>query len=192
MDRNALKRMTATSLLIALVFVLGQTPIGFIPLGVISLTIMCIPVIIGTMFLGLKAGLLLGAAFGTSSLIALTKAQAGALEYPIWQASMLLSLSLCYIPRLMIPLVTHHVYALVSKRGIGRGAAVAAIAGSLTNTVFYLGFLLLFYVLIGEYSREFLLMIAGIFVTGGLPEALVAALTVPPILKALSRINYFS
>ena len=62
----------------------------------------------------------------------------------------------------------------------------------LTNTVFYLGFLLLFYVLIGEYSREFLLMIAGIFVTGGLPEALVAALTVPPILKALSRINYFS
>lgn len=192
MDRNALKRMTATSLLIALVFVLGQTPIGFIPLGVISLTIMCIPVIIGTMFLGLKAGLLLGAAFGTSSLIALTKAQAGALEYPIWQASMLLSLSLCYIPRLMIPLVTHYVYALVSKRGIGRGAAVAAIAGSLTNTVFYLGFLLLFYVLIGEYSREFLLMIAGIFVTGGLPEALVAALTVPPILKALSRINYFS
>ena len=47
---------------IALVVLLGLTPLGLIPLGFINVTILHIPVIIGALALGLKGGLILGLA----------------------------------------------------------------------------------------------------------------------------------
>ena len=57
-------RFTLTALFAALVFLLGLTPLGLIPLGFIYVTILAMPVIIGTLVLGLRTGLLLGLAFG--------------------------------------------------------------------------------------------------------------------------------
>ena len=39
-NRKKLYRMTAAALLVALVFVLGMTPMGLIPLGFINVTIL--------------------------------------------------------------------------------------------------------------------------------------------------------
>ena len=60
-------RLTLTALFIALVLVFGLTPIGMIPLGFINISLLGIPVVVGTLVLGLKTGLLLGACFGSIS-----------------------------------------------------------------------------------------------------------------------------
>lgn len=57
---KAIHRFTWTALLAALIILLGVTPIGLIPLGFINVTILCLPVIIGTLLLGLRTGLVLG------------------------------------------------------------------------------------------------------------------------------------
>ena len=67
MNGLELKRFTAASLLVGLVLLLGFTPIGLIPLGFINVTILCIPVVIGTLLMGLKTGLLLGFTFAVSA-----------------------------------------------------------------------------------------------------------------------------
>lgn len=60
---KAIHRFTWTALLAALIILLGVTPIGLIPLGFINVTILCLPVIIGTLLLGLRTGLVLGLVF---------------------------------------------------------------------------------------------------------------------------------
>ena len=56
-------RLTLTALFVALILLFGLTPVGLIPLGFINVTILCVPVVAGTLILGLKTGLLLGACF---------------------------------------------------------------------------------------------------------------------------------
>ena len=58
--KNNTRQLSLTALFVALVFLLGLTPLGLITLGFINVTILCLPVIVGTILLGLKTGLLLG------------------------------------------------------------------------------------------------------------------------------------
>ena len=52
------RKLTTTALMIALTLVLGLTPIGFLTLPFIGIeiTLMCIPVIIGSCYFGMEAG----------------------------------------------------------------------------------------------------------------------------------------
>lgn len=68
-------------------------------------------------------------------------------------------------------------------------AGISAFAASLTNTVMYLGLMWLFYAVSGLDTSKIIALILGTgFIAGG-AEAFVAFLLVPPIYKALSRIN---
>ena len=65
----------------------------------------------------------------------------------------------------------------------------AALAGSLTNTVLYLGLMLLFYVLRGLNAQPIIGLILGTGLIAGGAEAMVAALLVPPILAAVRKVD---
>ena len=79
------------------------------------------------------------------------------------------------------------VYALLVKRR--EAAAIAAIVGSLTNTVFYLGLMLLFYVMMGIDSQSVLGLIGGIGLVAGTLEAIANAWITTPVLFALNKMN---
>ena len=64
--------MAMLAMLSAVLLVMGMTGIGFIPLPVIKATTMHIPVILGAVLLGPKAGIVLGAVFGLCSVWANT------------------------------------------------------------------------------------------------------------------------
>lgn len=192
MNGLELKRFTAASLLVGLVLLLGFTPIGLIPLGFINVTILCIPVVIGTLLMGLKTGLLLGFTFGSVSLINLLGPRASALASALLGASPVLAVLMCYVPRLLLPLAAHLTFRALKARNEKLGYAVAALAGSLTNTVFYLGLMFLFYVLTGLDVQKVALLIGGTGLIAGTSEAVVAALLVPPIVLALKRLHYFA
>ena len=64
--------MATLAMLCGILLVMGMTGIGFIPLPVIKATTMHIPVILGAILLGPKAGAVLGAVFGLCSIWANT------------------------------------------------------------------------------------------------------------------------
>ena len=51
-----LVNLVTLALLMALIFLMGQTPLGLIPLGFCNVTLLVIPVAVGTLFMGLKYG----------------------------------------------------------------------------------------------------------------------------------------
>jgi uncharacterized membrane protein len=70
MKKSSIKDLTLTSVLAAIILVLIFVPyIGFIPLGVLSLTIIHIPVLIGVFLLPKRYAIFLGLIFGLGSWI---------------------------------------------------------------------------------------------------------------------------
>ena len=112
--RKDLKNLVLLGLLAGLIFLMGQTPLGLIPLGFCNVTLLVIPVAVGTIYMGWKYGLVLGAAFAATSLLsALTKPSA--LVATLMGASPLLAIVMTVLPRLCIPLVIAGVYHLLQK-----------------------------------------------------------------------------
>lgn len=69
MEKNKLRLFVLNALFAAIGLLLGLTPLGYIPIGPIQITLMCIPVIIATLALGLKSGMLMGAIFALTSFL---------------------------------------------------------------------------------------------------------------------------
>jgi uncharacterized membrane protein len=68
--RDKTRQMTILAMFVAIIVVMGMVPfLGFIPLLGLSFQIITIPVIIGAVILGRKAGLILATVFGVVSLI---------------------------------------------------------------------------------------------------------------------------
>ena len=190
MNHKQMLHLVLTALFVALVLLLGFTPIGMIPLGFIYVSILCTPVVVGTLLLGLKSGLLLGLSFGAVSAInAIVKPSS--LVAVLMAASPALTMVMCFLPRLLVPVVAWLVYRMISKGEYAKKRAVpfAAIAGSLTNTILYLGLMLAFYALMGIDSTSVLALIGGTGLIAGGLEAVVAALIATPVLAALWRIQ---
>jgi len=193
MNHNQMRSFVLTALFIALILLLGLTPIGMIPLGFINISLLGVPVVIGTLFLGLKTGLVLGFCFGAVSALSAfgiygtPSALAGALV----AASPLLAALMCFVPRLLVPVITHLVYRAASRGDARRKRAVtvSAAAGSLTNTVFYLGLMLLFYIIMGINSDKVLALIGGTGLIAGTAEAIANALVSTAVLAALWKMR---
>ena len=166
---------------------------GLIPLGFVNVTILCVPVIIGTILMGLKTGLVLGACFGGVSALSAfgiygtPSALAGALV----AANPFLAAVMCFVPRLLVPVMAHLTYKQIarSKERSAKAVPFAAAVGSLTNTVFYLGLMLLFYIICGIESEKVLALIGGTGLIAGTAEAVVAAVLATPILAALWKVQ---
>lgn len=187
------RKLTATALMIALTLILGLTPLGFLTLPFISIeiTLMCIPVIIGTVILGWKQGLLLGLVFALTSLYKgltmPTPLLAPLLKYP------LVFYPSIFIPRLLIPLVTWGVYKATSRLPKAVGTGITAAAGSLTNTVLFLG--MVFTLGAQPLSESFKMSVGAVFsalalvvATNGLPEMAVAVIVCIPVIIALKKV----
>ncbi len=194
MKKQAVLSLVITAMFIALILIFGMTPLGLIPLGFINVTILCIPVIIGTIMQGLKTGLILGACFGLTSALSafgMTLTPPSALASALVAASPLLAIVMCFFPRLMIPVAANAVYKLISGKDQQSAKALpfCAALGSLTNTVLYLGLMLFFYTLVGLDSTTLLTIIGGTGIIAGGSEAVVAALLVTPIVITLWRLR---
>ena len=144
------KQLVLTALLTAISLVFGLTVLGYIPIGPIQITIMCVPVIIGTILLGFKSGLFLGVVFAFTSVM-----QIFIYPNPLYGVLFVDFLSwckiliVCIVPRLLVPVTVFYVNKAINTRANRKngtfGWILSSAAGSLTNTVFFLGlFWLLF------------------------------------------------
>ncbi len=181
-----LVRMVMLALLAALIFLMGQTPLGLIPLGFCNVTLLVIPVAVGTLFMGLKCGLVLGLTFGATSFVS-ALLRPSTLVATLMGSSVPLVIVMTFLPRLLVPVVIHLVHRLLGKKQDKVALTVAAACGSLTNTIFYLGLMLAFYMLSGIDNTAVLTAIGATAGGAGPLEAIAAALITPPIVLALRR-----
>ncbi|MDR0411317.1 MAG: ECF transporter S component [Treponema sp.] len=144
---NIVKKIAVAGVLSSSVIVLGTTGIGFIllPFGA-AITILQVPVIIGAILEGPFVGLFIGVLFGIfsivqSAIIAASPVDMAFMTYPF----------IALIPRMFIGPATWFSYALISGQLwnkkerkppviiISTAIIIAAIVGSLVNTVMVLG-----------------------------------------------------
>jgi len=193
MKRSNTRPLVLTALFVAMILLLGFTPMGLIPLGFINITILCVPVIIGTIVLGLKTGMVLGFCFGSVSALSAfgIMGTPSSLAATLVAANPFLALMMCYVPRLLVPLTVYITHKLVSSvERLSRTALpAAAAAGSLCNTVFYLGLMLLFYMMTGIEYANLLALIGGTGLIAGAAEAVAAAVISTPVIVALRKIR---
>lgn len=187
------RKLALTALFVAFILLLGFTPLGMIPLPWIKVSILSIPVSVGTLILGLPSGLVLGAMFGTVSVLSAfgIVGTPSALAATLVSASPILAILLSYVPRLLIPVFVYETHRLATRKNAQskRAVSYAAAAGSLCNTVFYLGLMLLFYTLCGLNNSSVLAAIGGTGLIAGASEAIVAVLIVTPVTLAIRKIQ---
>ncbi len=128
----SVRRIVITGILAAIAILLGVTRIGFIPVPNISgnATIMHVPAIIGGVMEGPLVGLLVGGIFGLFSFL-----QA---SIPLFKDPLV-----SILPRLFIGVTAYYSYAALRSRSEYVALVVAAVIGTLTNTVGVLGIAIL-------------------------------------------------
>jgi uncharacterized membrane protein len=184
------------AILVAVLALLGLTPIGSISFGFISITFMCLPVIVGTIVLGLGSGVMLGAAFGAISFIKLLLYPSVLLTplflEPLNWFDPALYLVLLFVPRILVAVIAYYVYRWVKPKNEVVRLSVASVAGSLINTVLFLGLLFLMFkeTLAVNYDIDVqgvYTMLFGVGLTNGIAEAVVAAILCTPIIIAIRK-----
>ena len=143
------RQLTQLSLLIALEAVMAFTPLGFIMIPPISITILHIPVIIGAILMGPTYGGILGGAFGVLSMIKATffaASPADLLFSPFASGAPVQSAVMCIVPRILLGVAAALLYQLlrqVTKDIVAM--AVSSILATLLHSVMVLGAMWLFF-----------------------------------------------
>ncbi|HHW27899.1 MAG TPA: ECF transporter S component [Firmicutes bacterium] len=222
--RFSSRQIAFAGLLGAVTVVLGSTPLGFIQIPPISITIMHIPTILAGVMEGPVIGGIVGAMFGgfsmwqaqtsinpmdklifSNPLIAvLPRILIGVTAHYVFQlvrgrngekALVLVSSAMVgytghtflsslapaarFVVALMIAVAAGFVVYVVEKKS-GHGPALAAIAGSLTNTVLVLGLIVAFGFLPGKVALT-------VGIVNGIPEAAAAMILTGLVYRATSR-----
>ncbi|MBO6019563.1 MAG: ECF transporter S component, partial [Clostridia bacterium] len=146
LNQKQLQDMVLTAVLAALVLLMSFTPLGYLRVGVVSITFLTIPVAIGAMVVGPYAGLFLGALFGLTSLIqAITGDPVGQVLLGV---NPFLTGVLCIVPRALMGFLTGVLFKLYRKWIKGEKVFPMIAGGataSLLNTVLFIGALIGFY-----------------------------------------------
>ena len=190
--------LTSVALMAAIVILLANTPLGMIQLTIIKATTVHIPVILGAILLGPKAGAILGAVFGVCSLISNTMAPT-LLSFafsPFMSttgiAGAVKSLWISIGCRIMIGVVAGWLWILLKKWKVPATVAlpVTGFAGSMVNTLLVMGSINV--LLAGEYAQARSVAVDAVWglimvtITGsGIPEAIAAAILVAVVGKIL-------
>ncbi len=190
-------QMTELAMLVALVVVL-QIFGGFIKFGPFSLSLVLIPVVIGSILLGPKGGAILGAAFG---LVVVIQCAMGidAGGFILWGINPVFTALICMVKGTAAGLVPGLLYNLINRKKALDGmhivgAVVAAISAPVVNTgLFLIGLSSLFNTTLVEWAggtNVMVYIITGLVGINFLIELVVNIVISPAIstiVKAVSK-----
>ena len=195
-------RWTVTvALMMAIVILLANTPLGMIQLPIVKATTVHIPVIIGSLVLGPMAGGILGATFGICSLISNTMAPT-LLSFafsPFLSTTGLIGvLKAIWVSvgcRTAMGIASGWLWILLKKLKVNQNIAllITGFLGSMFNTIFVMGSIYLLFASQYAQAKEVAVtavfgLIMGTVVASGIPEAIAAAILVIALGKVLIKI----
>lgn len=181
-SQNKTNQLVKLSVFVALIIIQSWVPmLGNIPTPVLSITYIHVTVILATLWLGWKEGVLVGAAWGLNSWIRALTAPVSPIN-----AQVLSDVMVSVLPRMLMPLILAGLIVVFKSwsknpRLVG---AMAGFSGSFLNTFLVLGAIVLFkqevYMTIKGVDQTGLWkLLGGIIATNGILEAFVAAILTP-------------
>ena len=190
--------LVSVALMVAIVIVLANTPLGMIQLPIIKATTVHIPVILGAVLLGPLAGGILGFVFGVCSLISNTMAPT------LLSFAFSPFMSTTGIPgaikaiwvsvgcRILIGVAAGWLWILFKKVKLNQIVALVltGFLGSMVNTVTVMGSIYLLFAQQYAQAKDVAVtavwgLVMGTVTASGIPEAIVAAILVAFIGKVL-------
>ncbi|MBQ5917628.1 MAG: ECF transporter S component [Lachnospiraceae bacterium] len=138
------KKMVQLAILIAIIMLMAFTPLGYLKIFVLDITLIVVPVAVGAVLLGPTAGAILGFTFGFTSFILSFSSPLGAMMLDISPVFRVLT---CIIPRVLCGWLTGVVYSVMRKGNkVSKFAVpVANLSCPIFNTIFFMTALMLFY-----------------------------------------------
>ena len=181
-SQNKTNQLVKLSVFVALIIIQSWVPmLGNIPTPVLSITYIHVTVILATLWLGWKEGVLVGMAWGLNSWIRALTAPVSPIN-----AQVLSDVMVSVLPRMLMPLILAGLIVVFKSwsknpRLVG---ALAGFSGSFLNTFLVLGAIVLFkqevYMTIKGVDQTGLWqLLGGIIATNGILEAFVAAILTP-------------
>ena len=196
------KWMVSVALMAAIVVVLANTPLGLIPLPITKATTVHIPVILGAILLGPTAGAILGGVFGICSMISntMTPALTSFAFSPFLSttgiAGALKAIWVSVGCRILIGLVAGWLWMLLKKIRTRQMVwlAVTGFVGSMVNTISVMSSIYFLFAEQYAQAKEVAVsavwgLILGTVTVSGIPEAIIAAILVSVIGKALLKLR---
>ena len=193
--------MVTVALMMAVVIVLANTPLGLIQLPIIKATTVHIPVIVGAIVLGPLAGGILGATFGVCSMInnTLSPALLSFAFSPFLSTTgipgVIKALWISIGCRILLGVAAGWLWILLKKLRMNRNIALVVVGftTSIFHTIMVMGSI--FVLLAVEYAKAREVgesavfgLIMGTVAASGIPEAIAAAVLVFALGKVLLKV----
>jgi len=167
----SVRKIVVAGVLSAITILLGWTRLGFVPVPTAAgnATIMHVPAIVGGILEGGMVGGIVGIIFGVFSFINAT--------VPLFKDPLV-----AILPRVFIGITAYLAYAGLRRVNEYAALIMAAVVGTLTNTVLVLAMA----VLRGYMAAGVAL---GVGITHGIPEIVVAAIVTVAVVTAWKRVG---
>ena len=187
-------KLVQLAILVALLFILAFTPLGYLRFAAISITFMMLPVVLGSVLLGPTYGAILGFFFGLTSFL-----QCFGIDpfgTALFSLSPLLTACLCFIPRILMGWISGLIFKGLNKLNNKSilSFAVASISGALLNTILFVGMLIIcfgnneaLYSILSLSENSIWLLITTFITINAIVEAAACLLIGTPLTKVLYK-----
>ena len=173
-------RLVQMALFTAIIIILAFTPLGYIRIGALSITLIVIPVTVGAISLGPLGGAILGGIFGLTSLV-----QCFGIDpfgTALFGINPIGTIILCLAPRILMGWLTAMIFQAVKKVDKTKHVShiVANLAGPVLNTVLFMTTLVIFF-----YRTDYIQGFVADFGTTGVIAFVLAFIGVNAIVEVI-------
>lgn len=189
------RRLVLLAMLSGILLVMSFTPLGYLNIGPLAISLNMIPVAIGAVALGPGGGAFLGAVFGvTSCLQCVGIGGTSAMGVILFEISPVLTIVQRFVTRTLAGFLTGLVYRLLEKRHLRISSYIAGFCAALFNTVLFMAALVLLFgnteylqnLIAGRNVLVFIVSFVGI---NALVELLAATVVVGAVCTALKKLK---
>ena len=198
--------MAQTAILIAIIMLLGATPIGYMQIGginPITITFITIPVVVGAMMLGPATGALLGAFFGLTSFFTCIGIVPviDHIGVALYNISPIRTFILCMLPRILMGWLAGLIFAGLKRTKLDSNISriTSGISGPLLNTILFCTALILLFgntlwsvfgaASEGQGILQLFPFVFALVWLNGIVEAIVCSIVIFAVTAALSHFN---
>jgi len=144
-SRLSVKDLTTTGMMIAIILLMSFTPLGYLRTAGLEVSLITIPVAIGAMIIGPKAGLLLGTIFGLTSFY--QRVGMSPFGAALLGINPLLTFIVCVPTRALVGWLTGVIFKGIEKMDTSKTACyfIGGFIAALLNTLLFMGALMLFF-----------------------------------------------
>ena len=145
MKKQNIYRLTVAGMLIALEIILAFTPIGYLKIGLLSITFLTIPIIIGGITSGVAVSTLLGLTFGITSFVQCFGMDA--FGTALFQINPVFTFIMCVVSRTLMGFLCGLIYKGLTQTKLPQTlkAGAAAFSAPFLNTLFFMACLIAFF-----------------------------------------------